>query len=101
MVNTHPDRAEQAEKTKKIYNQATNAKKSGNLQELLDAGKEISLAPDINNITTEELDLLELNINEIKDKIQKIRNSYAWVWFHASPEKRNEIFYNFIKLHAK
>ena len=79
----------------------TNAKKSGNLQELLDAGKEISLAPDINNITTEELDLLELNINEIKDKIQKIRNSYAWVWFHASPKKRNEIFYNFIELHAK
>lgn len=101
VVNTHPDRAEQPEKTKKIYNKATNAKKSGNLQELLDAGKEISLAPDINNITTEELDLLELNINEIKDKIQKIRNSYAWVWFHASPKKRNEIFYNFIELHAK
>ena len=71
------------------------------MQELLDAGKELSLAPNLNEITIEELDLLELNINEVKDKIQKIRNSYAWVWFHASPKKRNEIFYNFIELHAK
>ena len=101
VVNTHPDRAEKKEKTEKIYNQATKAKKSGNLQELLDAGKELSLAPNLNEITIEELDLLELNINEVKDKIQKIRNSYAWVWFHASPKKRNEIFYNFIELHAK
>lgn len=96
MLNTHPDKVNNAEKNTKIYTQATNAKKSGNFQELLDAGKQASIAPDIEQITLEELDILELNIKELKNKISKIQNSYAWVWFHANPNKRNEIFYDFV-----
>lgn len=102
VMNTHPDKAlKNSKKTKKIYTQATNAKKSGNLQELLDVGRETSLSPDINAMSLEDLKILESNINEIKDKILKIKNSYAWNWFHANPNKRNEIFYNFIDAHSK
>lgn len=96
MLNTHPDKANNKEQNTKIYTQAAEAKKSGNLQQLLDAGKQASIAPDINEITIEELDILALNIKELKDKISKIKNSYAWVWFHANPNKRNEIFYDFV-----
>jgi hypothetical protein len=40
---------------------------------------------------------LELNISEIKEKTDKIKNSYPWVWFHSNPSKRNMIFYDFIE----
>jgi hypothetical protein len=96
MVNTHPDKVDNKEQNTKIYTQATKAKKSGNLQELLDAGRSASITPDLNNITLEELDILEFNIKELKDKILRIQNSYAWAWFHANPSRRNEIFYDFI-----
>lgn len=101
MLNTHPDRADNKEQNTKIYTQATYAKKSGNLQQLLDAGKQASIAPDISQITIEELDILQGNINELKDKISKIKNSYAWNWFYSNPRKRNEIFYDFIQLHSQ
>ena len=102
VMSTHPDKASNnSQKTKKIYTQATTAKKSGNFQELLDVGRETSLSPDISTMSLEDLDILEGNINELKDKMLKIKNSYAWVWFHANPNKRNEIFYNFIESHAK
>ena len=96
MLNTHPDKVGNEEKNTKIYTKATKANKSGNLQELLDAGKEASITPDLNEITLEELDILEFNIKELKGKIEKIQNSYAWAWFHANPNRRNEIFYHFI-----
>jgi len=96
-VQTHPDKNKENDNARDIYEKATTAKREGNLQELLDAGREIHIAPDINNITLEELNLLESNINELKNKINKLKNSYPWVWFHANPSKRNMIFYNFIE----
>ena len=96
-VCTHPDKNKNKENARDIYELATVAKKEGNLQELLDAGKKINVKLNINEITLEELDLLEKNISEIKDKINKIKNSYPWFWFHANPSKRNVIFYDFIE----
>lgn len=97
VTSTHPDKAEQKENSQEIYNAATKARKEGNLQELLDAGKSLSVKLNVNEITTAELDLLQSNIDELKDKIQKIKNSYAWVWFHGNPQLRNEVFYDFIE----
>lgn len=96
-VCTHPDKNKNKENARDIYESATVAKKEGNLQELLDAGKKINVKLNINEITLEELDLLEKNISEIKDKINKIKNSYPWVWFHSNASKRNVIFYDFIE----
>lgn len=96
-VHTHPDKNKNKENARDIYEKATEAKRQGNLQELLDAGKEINIMPDLNDITFQELDTLKQNINELQDKINKIQNSYPWVWFHSNPNKRNMIFYNFIE----
>jgi hypothetical protein len=101
VLSTHPDKVKNKEKAQEVYDAATKARKSGNLQELIDAGKNVSIKLDLEKITTEDLNLLEDNINDLKDKIIKITNSYAWVWFHASPIKRNEIFFEFIESHAK
>lgn len=96
-ASTHPDKNKNKQNARDIYESATVAKKEGNLQELLDAGKKVNIKLKLEDITLEELDLLESNIKEIKIKIDKIKNSYPWVWFHSNPSKRNIIFYNFIE----
>jgi hypothetical protein len=96
-VQTHPDKNRNKQDARDIYESATTAKKSGNLQELLDAGKKVNIKLKVDEISLKELKLLESNINELKEKINKIKNSYPWVWFHSNPSKRNMIFYNFIE----
>jgi hypothetical protein len=96
-VQTHPDKNKNKQDARDIYESATTAKKSGNLQELLDAGKKVNIKLKVDEISLKELKLLESNINELKEKINKIKNSYPWVWFHSNPSKRNMIFYNFIE----
>jgi len=96
-VCTHPDKNKNKQDAREIYESATVAKKEGNLQELLDAGKKIDIKLDIKDITLEELELLEANISQLSDKVNKIKNSYPWVWFHSNPSKRNMIFYDFIE----
>ena len=78
VTSTHPDKAEQTENSKQIYTAAT-------------------IKVNVSELTTAELNLLQSNIDELKDKIQKIKNSYAWVWFYSNPSKRNRIFYDFIE----
>jgi|MEHZ01.6.fsa_nt_MEHZ011617705.1_13 hypothetical protein len=100
VTSTHPDKGlKDAEKKEKIYHQATAAKKDGNLQRLYDLGKAVSISPDIDTITLKDLDLLEHNTNEIKDKIFKIKNSYAWIWFSSNNNKRDGVFLSFIESH--
>jgi len=96
-ASTHPDKNRNKENARDIYELATTAKKQGNFQELLDAGKKIDIKLKVEDISLEELELLELNISEIKEKTDKIKNSYPWVWFHSNPSKRNMIFYDFIE----
>jgi hypothetical protein len=96
-VSTHPDKNKNKEDARDIYESATFAKKQGNLQELLDAGKKANIKLNIDEISLEELKLLESNINDLKQKTNKIKNSYPWVWFHSNPSKRNMIFYDFIE----
>lgn len=97
MVNSHPDRVEDSEKTKKIYTQANTAKKEGNLQQLLDASKDLSIAPNLDELTMHEVDILKDNINEIKTKIKNIKFSYPWMWFHADLKKKKFIIIDFIE----
>jgi len=96
-ISTHPDKVNNKEKTKKIYTQATQAKKAGNLQELYDAGKALSLRPDISKLNFNDIDLLRENIKEVKNNILQMQNSFPWVWFYSNKEKRNDIFCNFIE----
>ena len=92
MKQTHPDKKEN---NTELYVEATVAKKENNLHKLLDVGKKLKL--NLTDITRDQLKLLELNIKEIEDDIDAIKNSYPWVWFHSNPSKRNMIFYDFIE----
>ena len=96
-VQTHPDKNRNKQDARDIYESATTAKKSGNLQELLDAGKKVNIKLKVDEISLKELKLLESNINELKEKINKIKNSYPWVWFHSNESKRNLILKDFIE----
>lgn len=96
---THPDKAEAGEHTCSMYNNANIAKREGNLQELIDVSNKIKIKPDINNFTLSELNLLQSNLDELKNKINNMQNSYPWVWFHSNKEKRNLIIQDFVESH--
>lgn len=97
VVRTHPDKTGNNREARAIYENASVAKREGNLQGLLDVSNKINIKPEINNFTLTELDLLESNINELKDKTNKIKDSYPWVWFHSNKEKRNLILKDFVE----
>ena len=97
VVRTHPDKTGNNKQAREIYENAAVAKREGSLQDLIDVSNKIKIKPDINKFTLTELDLLESNINELKEKINKIKNSYPWVWFHSNEDKRNLILKDFVK----
>jgi len=97
VVHTHPDKTGNNKHAREIYENAAIAKREGNLQDLLDVSNKVNIKPDINNFTLTELDLLQSNINQLKEKINKIKNSYPWVWFHSNESKRNLILKDFIE----
>jgi hypothetical protein len=92
MLKTHPDKKEN--NSSDLYVEATKAKKENNLQKLLDVGKKLNL--NLKEISRDQLDVLESNISHLKQKIQNIKNSYAWVWFHGSQNRRHEVVYAFL-----
>ena len=55
-ASTHPDKNKNKQNARDIYESATAAKKEGNLQELLDAGKKVDIKIKIEGSTLEELD---------------------------------------------
>lgn len=91
MKQTHPDKKEN---NTELYVEATVAKKENNLHKLLDVGKKLKL--NLTDITRDQLKLLELNIKEIEDEIDAIKNSYPWVWFHGSHKTKHEVLYSFL-----
>tara|TARA_B100002019_G_scaffold88104_1_gene76314 strand:- start:7042 stop:7596 length:555 start_codon:yes stop_codon:yes gene_type:complete len=91
MKQTHPDKKEN---NTELYVEATVAKKENNLHKLLDVGKKLKL--NLTDISRDQLNVLESNIKEIKDKIREIKNSYPWVWFHGSQKTKHEVIYGFL-----
>ena len=91
MKQTHPDKKENNEQ---LYIEANKAKNENNLHKLLDVGKKLKL--NLSDISREQLNLLESNIKEIKEKTREIKNSYPWVWFHGSQQTKHEVIYGFL-----
>ena len=91
MIKTHPDKKNNK---KELYINATAAKKENNLHELIDIGKKLNLK--LEEITSEQLAILESNIFQLKQKTQNIKESFVFVWFHANNNKRIEIICNFL-----
>lgn len=95
----HPDK----KKEKNIQNNtddyinAVKAKSENNLQELIDIAKKNGIGPDIDELTMEKIDILISNFNLINKEIERIHNSYAWIWFRCnSAEDRNKVFLDFL-----
>jgi len=92
VLKTHPDKNKK--QPSNLYLEATKAKKENNLQKLLDVGKKLNLS--LTEISRDQLDILESNILQLSEEIQNIKNSYAWVWFHGSQNRRHEVVYAFL-----
>lgn len=96
---THPDKKGDnlsENKKKEIYNAANQAKRENNLQELLSLSKEASCLPKSLDINTQTLNLLESNLNEINEKLNKLKQSYVWLWFCSDNIQKKKLVLDFI-----
>ncbi len=94
-VQTHPDKfnQEQPDLTEK-YQDAASAKKDKDVTKILSIAKELKI--DTNDISYDEIKLIEDSISKTELKIHNLTNSYPWVWFFSSSKKRPTIVSEFV-----
>lgn len=94
-LKTHPDRIGEEvsegdkEELVELYMRAVEASKAQDGQELLEIAYELDLKFSIDE--DKEIDWLEKKSDSIEQDTSKIKQTNAWVWYHASEEERARI----------
>lgn len=92
---THPDKTtklseEEIDQRSLLYHEATEGKRSGNFNAVLKVALELDISS--NNITSEDLDQIEVEISRLEDKISQMKSDIMWGWYFSSPEDQLDIF---------
>ena len=89
---THPDKGQGKEEN---FSKISKAKRDNKLNIFLEEARKLNK----NNIeiTYDVLEKIEKEIIIIKKDIHEITNSFYWVWYFETAEKREEIIKTFIK----
>jgi hypothetical protein len=103
VVKSHPDKnSQESEETREereqLYKGTVEAKKNGDLYSVIEAAK--SLDVDIPEINFDHLNFLEKQLKNIKRDLDKIYNSYPWVYYFSGGSKRVGILESFFKQHS-
>jgi len=77
---THPDKTE--EDCVDLFKNIATAKKRGDFNEFLENAKKVDVK--IENVTVEQIEKLEEEVNELEKKIDGILFSVHWIWYHAN-----------------
>lgn len=94
-LKTHPDRIGEEvsegdkEELVELYMRAVEASKAQDGQELLEVAYELDLKFSIDE--DKEIDWLVKKSDSIGQEVAKIKQTNAWVWYHASEEERARI----------
>ena len=83
-IKTHPDKG--GEEHVDVFRDIALAKKSGNLNKMLDGARKVNIK--LEEISIKQIDVLEEEVNELEEKINKMNTSVHWVWYHANNVQR-------------
>ena len=90
-VRSHPDKNKNDDD---IFKDLVDSKKNNSLNKLLDNAKKVRLK--IDNISIEQIEKIEEEINELEKSISEIINSTHWRWYHEDNRSRDLIINNLI-----
>lgn len=94
---THPDRTDN-EGYVEFYRQATKAMEEYNLFIIYDICNKLNI---LYSLDDEEKYILKVKINDKKQQLKNIENSFIWLYFHAKDEEeKNRIIQMFIEKHG-
>ena len=86
---THPDVNPDDEDAARLMRQATEAKNNDDLITLLDICDDLDIEkPTLNK---NHVKIIEKNIKKKEENINAIKNTDAWVWYHADEKKLKQI----------
>lgn len=77
---THPDIV--GEENSELFKKAQSAVDDGSYSEILDIAKELEIPPP--KPTVEDVNILEKEAARVSKQIKKIKETYAWTWYHAN-----------------
>ena len=86
-IQTHPDK--HGGEYVDIFKDIARAKNEGNLNQVLEGARRVDVRP--HEISIKQIDVLEEELNELEKKIDEIRSSVHWVWYHANNTRRQKI----------
>jgi len=94
---THPDKAKTDEHVG-LYMKATIAAEEFDLYVLYEICLQLNV---VHSIDKEDKDILKIRINEKKDKLKNIENSFIWLYAHApTDEEKQKLVDQFINKHG-
>lgn len=85
----HPDKTNKDEESERLMRQATRAKESGDLISLFDMCDSLGL--DTPNLRDGHLKYIEKTIQTKEAEIKQMKNSDAWIWYHANDKVKAKI----------
>ena len=96
--SSHPDRIiglseKEQERKKKLFKEAQAAADESDLFDLIEVAEKLDI--EIPQASEESIELLKESIAKINAEIKKIKQSFAWVWYH-DPSKRDKIMRQYI-----
>lgn len=97
VLQTHPDKFQQesdeiAEEMTELYLAATEAKENCDFHVLMDVATDLRI--DADELSMEQLEFLEKEIESKEQKILDMRKDIMWHWYHANNKTRQSIIEN-------
>jgi hypothetical protein len=86
-IKSHPDK--NGDEFVDVFRGIANAKNKGNLNQFLEEARKVKVKPD--EISINQINVLEEEANELERKIDEIRLSVHWTWYHANNAQRQII----------
>ena len=95
VTRPHPDKLEQLQDTQlkkgliKKYKEAVHSYQENDIVSLFDLADELDIKlPEIDESYIEKM---SMEINSLKSKIQRYKDSNAWIWYHSTGEMAENI----------
>jgi len=91
VTKTHPDKLEKLPNSKlkdklvKQFKEAVEHYNNNDVVGLFDAADELEI--DLPEIDESHINIMETNINALKEKVQRLQESNAWKWHHSNDKE--------------